>query len=233
MCPSSTRPLSFKEAYCLLVKPGDGPISRHVNRRISIRISLFLIRREAPISPTTMSFLSFLIALMGSTLFILGWPFLGGLLAQLASILDGCDGEIARLTGQASRKGGLVDAVLDRLADIGLLASLGILAYWAGPIGLPCLPFELKLPWPLLSLLLTLMALSGSLMVSYCAAMVRSLSLQPRRVVGSRDVRLFTIMLAGIACQFYAQLASAFLALIAIISWAEVANSLAQAWEAR
>jgi len=240
MCSSDPRSLSFKEAYDLLVKPGDGPISRHINRRISIRISLFLIRRGSPVSPLAMSLLSFSTALVGSLFFVLGWPLIGGLLAQLASVLDGCDGEIARLTGRASGRGGLLDAFLDRLADVGLTLSLGLLAYWAGPPALlaACLPLRLPLelqmpPWPTLALLLTALALSGSLMVSYCAAITQALApVQLRRLIGSRDIRLFLIMLAGVACQFYTWAASLALLLLALLSWAETGRSLAQALRA-
>ncbi|RLI14041.1 hypothetical protein DRO33_00015 [Candidatus Bathyarchaeota archaeon] len=231
MCPTDTRSLSFREAYNMLVKPGDGPVSRHLNRHISIRISLFLVRRGAFVSPMAMTLLSFTAALAGAFLLVMGWPFLGGLMAQLASILDGCDGEIARLTGQTSKKGGLADSVLDRVADISLVLALGILAYWAGPPPCPFLAQVLQvLSWPMASLLLTALALSGSLMVSYCAAITRALApVQLRRVVGSRDVRLFLIMLAGVACQFYAWAASLALALLALLTWAEVGHSLAQA----
>lgn len=49
---------------------------------------------------------------------------LGGLLAQLASIIDSCDSEVARLTFQRSDYGGWLDAVLDRYADAVLLFGL-------------------------------------------------------------------------------------------------------------
>ena len=55
-----------------------------------------------------------------------GYPALaiGGMLAQLASIVDGCDGEIARLKHSQSEFGGWFDAVLDRYADAVLLFGL-------------------------------------------------------------------------------------------------------------
>jgi len=230
MSPSEQCALSFKEAYEMLVKPDDGPVSKHVNRHISIRISLLLIRRGCPISPNGMSLLSFSLALVGALSFTMNWPFLGGLLAQLASILDGCDGEIARLTGRESKKGAFIDAVLDRIADIALVSALGIFAYLAGPPPCSFMAFVLRewASWPLLILVLTFMALSGSQMVSYCAATIRALSLgRPRRLVGSRDVRLFILMLAGITCQFFPRSALGFLATLALFTWIEVARSSA------
>ena len=57
------------------------------------------------VSPTQMTFVSFVLAVMASLSFYkgtYGWILLGGLLAQLSSIVDGCDGEIARLKYQHS-----------------------------------------------------------------------------------------------------------------------------------
>ena len=223
--------MRFEEAYRLLVKPGDGPVSRHLNRHISIRISLLLVRHGAPITPTQMSAISFATALAGALAFFLGYPLAGGLLAQLSSILDGCDGELARLTGQTSKRGGLVDSLIDRLADVALVLGLAYLAYrspwppWLWPTWLPW-PGD----WPLLALALTALALTGSLMVSYCSAIFRALAgHQPRRRVGTRDVRLFLVMWAGITGQLWAWSATAWLALLVLLTWAEVLSCLGQA----
>ncbi len=227
--------MRFEEAYRLLVKPGDGPISRHLNRRISIRISLFLVRHGSPISPTQMSAISFATALLGSLAFLLGCPLAGGLLAQLSSILDGCDGELARLTGQISKRGGLVDSLLDRLADVALLLGLAHLAY-RSPWPAQLWPTWLPRPgdWHLLALFLTALALAGSLLVSYCSAIFRALAgHQPRRHLGTRDVRLFLVMWAGITGQLWPWSAAAWLALLVLLAWAEVLSCLGQAMHVR
>ena len=80
-------------------KPLDGPVSRLVNRRLSGPISLVLLR--AGVSPGAATVATFLFALAAAAVLALGvvWPaalVLGGILVQLASILDGVDGEIAR-----------------------------------------------------------------------------------------------------------------------------------------
>ena len=193
--------MRFEEAYRLLVKPGDGPVSRHLNRHISIRISLLLVRHGAPITPTQMSAISFATALAGALAFFLGYPLAGGLLAQLSSILDGCDGELARLTGQTSKRGGLVDSLIDRLADVALVLGLAYLAYrspwppWLWPTWLPW-PGD----WPLLALALTALALTGSLMVSYTSERYRAATQRDLyediplllRIGGKRDERIST-----------------------------------------
>ena len=108
-----------------LKKKSDGPVSRYLNRSISTRISKYLLKTR--ISPNFISFFSFIISASGAFFFFLGGYValvIGGILAQFASIIDGCDGEIARLKFQATGFGGWFDAVLDRYADGFLLFGL-------------------------------------------------------------------------------------------------------------
>ena len=233
MAPATrARSLTFREAYKLLVKPSEGPVSKRLNRHISIRITLFLIRHGIAPSPTGMSVISFLTGLASGASFALGWPLVGGLLAQTASILDGCDGEIARLTGRVSKRGGIIDAVLDRVADAAIIAGLSLYALCLGwpPSWLrPYWP-----AWPCFVLLLLVLSLSGSFSVSYFSAISRALaSYQPKRFIGTRDVRLFTIMLAGLTCFFLPWASTIYMALLSLMTWAEVANCLGQAAKLR
>ena len=74
-----------------------------------------------------MRFFCFALALVAAGLFAAGgwfWLAMGGLLAQTASVVDGCDGEVARLRLAESDFGGWFDAVLDRYADAFLLFGL-------------------------------------------------------------------------------------------------------------
>jgi len=113
-----------------LTKATDGPISKYLNRPISTLISSHLVKTQ--ITPNQISVFSFALSILGALLFSIGSyiPLLiGGILAQFASIIDGCDGEIARLKFQSSGFGGWFDAVLDRYADAALLLGLTYNAY--------------------------------------------------------------------------------------------------------
>jgi CDP-L-myo-inositol myo-inositolphosphotransferase len=114
-----------------LEKPGeDGYISRHLNRPLSVRFSTLLA--HTPLTPNWITVLSCLIALCGAFFFSLGrypWTVLAGLLIQLASVLDGCDGEIARLKFLSSRFGAWLDTVLDRYADVAIATAIAY-GYW-------------------------------------------------------------------------------------------------------
>ncbi len=108
-----------------LPKFGDGPISRYLNRPLSTRITRRLVTRS--VTPNQISVFCFALSLVAAGLFAAGGTLtlaLGGLLAQLASVVDGCDGEVARLQFRESAFGGWFDAVLDRYSDAFLLFGL-------------------------------------------------------------------------------------------------------------
>jgi phosphatidylglycerophosphate synthase len=80
-----------------LVKPTDGIYAR-LNRRISIPISRQLIK--FPITANMVSIFTLGVGFASATFFAFGsywYTLLGAFLCLFASILDGCDGEVARL----------------------------------------------------------------------------------------------------------------------------------------
>ena len=161
---------------------GDGFISRHLNRRISTRISYLLVERA---TPNQMTVVTFALGMLSALFTLVNLP-LAGILYQLSSILDGVDGELARAQMRTSRFGGYIDSLLDRYVDGTFLA---LLAY-----------STLREPlWYLVALL----ALLGSVMVSYSTEKFKAAygedaySLIPalRRILGKRDERIFLTML--------------------------------------
>lgn len=101
---------------------GDGPIARWLNRPLSLRITATVA--PTGISANGMTWIAFAVACIGAACFAMGIPWLGGLLVQLASILDGSDGELARLRLATSPAGSLLDTVLDRYADAVVITGL-------------------------------------------------------------------------------------------------------------
>jgi len=117
-------PEAYAEAERLLAssigKTGeDGYVSQRINRPLSRRISLLLAR--TPLTPNQITLASFAVALAGAFFLraesALAWA-VGGILIQSASVLDGCDGEIARLKLMGSARGAWLDTLLDRYADV-------------------------------------------------------------------------------------------------------------------
>lgn len=86
-------------------KPTDGPVSKYINRKISIRITRFIIEYNIPLTPNHVSIISFIMALVTLPLYLYGYLIPAGILVQLSSIIDGVDGELARALNMVSRKG--------------------------------------------------------------------------------------------------------------------------------
>ena len=192
-------PAAFSRAENIILadlkdKPNDGPVSRYLNRPVSIRISRRLVDHQ--ITPNQISLFSFLCSVLAAGLFALEGYFallLGGLMAQFASILDGCDGEVARLKHQSSAYGGWFDAVLDRYADAFLLFGLTWHAY--------------AVKMDSFILLVGFMAIIGSFMLSYTAdkhdSLMRDLISSGKGLRMGRDIRVFLIFLGAVFNQAY------------------------------
>jgi CDP-L-myo-inositol myo-inositolphosphotransferase len=170
-------------------KSRDGPVARHLNRPVSRWLSHYLVRTS--ITPNQISLASWVLSCVGAGMMAMsGYPALaiGGVLAQLASIIDGCDGEIARLKHLKSEFGGWFDAVLDRYADAVLL--FGLMWHVFAATGTK------------LSIVLGFAAIVGSFLNSYTADKYDGLMAQ--RLQGAsyfrlgRDARVFIIFLGAI-----------------------------------
>ncbi len=179
-----------------LAKPTDGPIARWINRPLSRWMTRHLV--ALPITPNHITVFAFLLAVGAALLMAIPqWLTLaiGGTLAQVASIIDGCDGEIARLKFLESERGAWLDAVLDRYADAFLISAFAfhLMALTNGAV-----PMEV--------LIWLVLALTGTLINSYTADkydayLKRILSQNPSRLplrIG-RDVRIFLVWIGALA----------------------------------
>ena len=108
--PRSSQPgdlaLAEKRLLGSLVKDTEGFMSRHFERRISLAVSRRLA--STSVTPNAMTLFSIAVGLAGALFFLTptrGSEIAGAVLFLLHSILDGCDGELARLKFQESRLG--------------------------------------------------------------------------------------------------------------------------------
>jgi phosphatidylglycerophosphate synthase len=110
-----------------LLKDTEGFMSRHFERKISLALTRRL--SATSITPNQMTLVSVAIGLAGAPFFLFERPIdqtAGALLFLLHSIVDGCDGELARLKFQESRWGGILDFWGDNLVHIAIFASIAI-----------------------------------------------------------------------------------------------------------
>ncbi len=161
-----------------LTKTMDGIVSKNINRKISTRITKFLVKYDF-ITPNVVTIISTLIGLLSFLSFFKN-PALGGILAQLSSIIDGCDGEIARIKNMKSKFGGVLDSLLDRYVDVLIVFAI-FLVYG----------------FTYLSAFAFLLAVTGSVFISYLWHLTNV-----RAVFATRDVRLFIVMVGGILALF-------------------------------
>ena len=175
-----------------LPKTTDGPVSRHLNRPLSKRISRHLVRTS--ITPNQISLFCFGVSALAAGLFAMGGHLLlalGAVLAQFASVIDGCDGEVARLKLRESSFGGWFDAVLDRYADAILLFGLTWHAFVARDASIV--------------LIVGFLAIVGSFMNSYTAdkydRLMQARFEQGKGIRIGRDVRVLMISVGALLNQ--------------------------------
>lgn len=136
-------------------------------------IKVYLAARITPkllglawLKPWMITVSSAALGVLGGLIYALGSAWLAGLTAAVAQVLDGVDGQLARLTGRQSPAGAFLDSVLDRYADGAMV--LGLTVYLV----------QLPLDWSLhLILILGALAVIGSNLISYSTARAETLNI--------------------------------------------------------
>lgn len=120
-----------------LRKKQDGWTSRYLNRYISLAITRLLVK--TPLLPNQISVIILGIGLCGAWFASRGdylSVVIGAFLFQAQSVLDGCDGEMSRVTHRGSRLGEWLDTIGDDLTNYGFFTALGFGLYRETGVGL-------------------------------------------------------------------------------------------------
>lgn len=107
------------EVY-LFVKPGR-PLARWLSKHTKM-------------TPASATMMNLLFALMSIPFFLAhshAAIIVGGLLVYLSGLWDTIDGNLARFRGEASGKGAWLDGIIDRIAEVLILGSIGFGIYLA------------------------------------------------------------------------------------------------------
>ncbi|HEU0045687.1 CDP-alcohol phosphatidyltransferase family protein [Sphingomonas sp.] len=108
-------------------KPSDGIVSRRINRPVSQAITQALLAVAPNIRPSHMTLAVAAVAIVMVLALMTGSPsglIWGGVLFQVASVLDGVDGEIARASYRSSQTGAVLDTRVDMLTNIGYFVGV-------------------------------------------------------------------------------------------------------------
>lgn len=103
---------------------------------------------------------------------------IGGVLLLVSGFFDMVDGQVARVTGKASRRGSFLDSMFDKIAEVAVFAGLG-----TGGLVEPEI---------------ALLGIGLSLLVSYARAKADALNVKVQGLgIGERAERLLVIALLG------------------------------------
>ncbi len=146
-------------------KPTDRFILRWIKMNLSSRITPRLTAWRW-IAPWHITLASAFLGVLAGLVFALGIAWLAGIIAAASQVMDGVDGQYARLSGRVSKSGAFWDSVLDRYTDGAMVIGLAVY--------LIRLPFPLE-PW--LLIFTSALALVGSNLISYSSARAETLGL--------------------------------------------------------
>ncbi len=123
-----TRIRAEDEIFAELLRGDLGFIARHINKKISFRITRHVLCK-LPVTPNQVTLGAAVVGLIGC-LFVAtgryGAGVAGFVLVQAQSVLDGCDGELARVRFQQTEIGEWLDTLVDDFLNLALVASMGI-----------------------------------------------------------------------------------------------------------
>ncbi len=163
------------------------------------------------ITPSTITWFGFSLAVGAGALIITGHLFAAGFLVLLAGFFDILDGALARYTNRTTRFGAVLDSILDRLAEAVLL--LAILVLFARDQSVA-------------QILLVSVALLGSLLVSYIRARAEALGVECQVGLFTRAERVIVLALGLWLNQVVIALA-----IIVVFSFITVGQRLVYVWQ--
>jgi phosphatidylglycerophosphate synthase len=166
-------------------KNSDRFILKWIKCNLSARITPLLLG-VVWLRPWMITVTGVFLGMLAGVAFAVGWGVLAGLVAGISQVLDGVDGQYARLTGTQSPAGAFLDSVLDRYSD-GFLV-IGLIVYHLNTGFSAWLLF-----------LLGALALVGSGLISYTSARGESLGIDlGEPTLASKGTRTTAIALSGL-----------------------------------
>lgn len=112
--------------YRILIKPQDNAITRYLYRPVSMPLTRLLVWTR--ITPNQISYVTAALVALGCWITAhrdFELALLGTVIVLLASYVDCCDGEVARLKLMSSRIGAWLDTIIDELSSVGYMVALG------------------------------------------------------------------------------------------------------------
>lgn len=167
------------------------------------------------LSPTAITLTGFTISVGGAVLIGMGRLTVGAVVLGFGATLDILDGVLARLTERETRRGALLDSFTDRLGEV---------AAWTG------LAFYLGRRAEATLVLLSLLAVCGSLLIPYLRAKAEGAGLDGKGGLMGRAERLL-VFVVGVGLEgFGLHTMAATIWILAILSWLTVMQRFYRTW---
>ena len=188
-----------------------------IRKTVAYRFTAPVVRllSRTAITPSTITWLGFLLTVGAAILIITGYLLVAGLVVLFAGFFDILDGALARRTNQVTRFGGVLDSTLDRLSEAVLL--LGILTFYAGEQSIA-------------GILLVGAALIGSPLVSYIRARAETMGLECQLGVFTRTERVIVLSSGLLLSRIDGAFLFVSLAIIAALSFFTAGQRLVCVW---
>lgn len=146
-----------------------------------------VLASKGRISPNSVTLFGVAVQVAVAAYIITGHLLVAGLLAILASLVDGIDGAVAKASGRVTRFGALLDSTTDRLSDALFFIPIAWLYGVSPDIS------EHDEPWVAA---VALVALVASFLVSYIKARAEGLGLECNVGIAERAERLILLIAA-------------------------------------
>ena len=168
-------------------KPSDRFVLKWIKCHLSARITPRLVRVKW-LRPWMITVSSATLGVLAGVVFAMGWGWMAGLVGGASQILDGVDGQFARITGRQSTGGAFWDSVLDRYSEGAM--QIGLIVYL------------IRLPAPIpvwYVVALGFLALIGSSLISYSDARAEVLEIRlGKPTLASKGTRMTVMILSGL-----------------------------------
>jgi CDP-diacylglycerol--glycerol-3-phosphate 3-phosphatidyltransferase len=136
------------------------------------------------VGPTFVTLFGASITIFGAIMIGTGLGKSGAVVALIGAAIDGLDGAVARASGKVSARGAFLDASVDRVGEIAVLAGLAVAQRTDARI-----------------LLLCLLALGGALLIPYMRSKAESVGLEGRGGLMGRAERVILVTVGIVAGQ--------------------------------
>lgn len=186
-------------------------LRKSTSYRLTEPIVRLLIKTH--ITPNTLTWLGFSIALGAAAVIATGHPFIAGFIVLAAGFFDMLDGALARHTGRVTSFGAILDSTLDRVSEAVLL--LGVLIFY--------LLFGNR---PTVGILFVSLALIASPLVSYLRARGEALGIECRVGLFTRPERVIALAIGLLASRVIDYALIIALAVIVVLSFVTAGQRL-------